>query len=394
MKRNALMMLTVLMPSLLLAGPAVKIDPVAEGYPDWQGISAKSHIMGREICPSDLRHKVTVVLEVEPGEKLQEQLILAGGLVPNLVSGFGANWEDLELPRNQIALVSCWGGSKKEDQIKEAMKSKDKDPVTTQRLLSYRGEGCAFYDGVTFTGAPDTTGKRPYLYVMGPEGREPLFQGALTAAAVKEAQAAIRKGLKAIGEWETKWRPFYGNISEPKFNTSLAKTLEKGKKAKLCPLDPIAKALLSDVKSKDAEKAKEAQILFDAINQTRSDLVMRIKMEVGACPHRAYYDIQELLKYWPGEKKRLEVAYAKLKANPEVEPLAKMFCKLMEWSQPEFVCKNAGEAKKIVQDLNKMKKTLEKLKESKNITIQNGALLIDLKVDELISAIPAKVAGK
>lgn len=388
------MMLAALLPSLLLAAPAAKIDPVAEGYPDWQGISAKSHIMGREICPSDLRHKVTVVLEVEPGEKLQEQLILAGGLVPSLVSGFGANWEDLELPRNQIALVSCWGGSKKEDQVKEAMKSKDKDPVTTQRLLSYRGEGCAFYDGVTFTGAPDTTGKRPYLYVMGPEGREPLFQGALTAAAVKEAQAAIRKGLKTIGEWETKWRPFYGNVSEPKFNTSLAKALEKGKKAKLCPLDPIAKALLSDVKSKDAEKAKEAQILFDAINQTRSDLVMRIKMEVGACPHRAYYDIQELLKYWPGEKKRLEVAYAKLKANPEVEPLAKMFCKLMEWSQPEFVCKNAGEAKKIVQDLNKMKKTLEKLKESKNITIQNGALLMDLKVDELISAIPAKVAGK
>ena len=394
MKRNTVMMLTALLPSLLLAAPSAKTDPVAEDYPDWQGISAKSHIMGREICPSDLRHKVTVVLEVEPGEKLQEQLILAGGLVPNLVSGFGANWEDLELPRNQIALVSCWGGSKKEDQVKEAMKSKDKDPVTTQKLLSYRGEGCAFYDGVTFTGAPDTTGKRPYLYVMGPEGREPLFQGALTAAAVKEAQAAIRKGLKTIGGWETKWRPFYGNVSEPKFNTSLAKALEKGKKAKLCPLDPIAKALLSDVKSKDAEKAKEAQILFDAINQTRSDLVMRIKMEVGACPHRAYYDIQELLKYWPGEKKRLEVAYAKLKANPEVEPLAKMFCKLMEWSKPEFVCKNAGEAKKIVQELNKMKKTLEKLKESKNITVQNGALLMDLKVDELISAIPLRVAGK
>ena len=35
-----------------------------------------------------------------------------------------------------------------------------------------------------------------------------------------------------------------------------------------------------------------------------------------------------------------------------------------------------------------------KLKESKNITIQNGALLLDMKVDELISAIPAKVATK
>ena len=41
-----------------------------------------------------------------------------------------------------------------------------------------------------------------------------------------------------------------------------------------------------------------------------------------------------------------------------------------------------------------MKKALEKPKESKNITVQNGALLLDMKVDELISAIPAKVAAK
>lgn len=390
--KNRIMMMAFLMPAALLAGPAAKLDPVAEGYPDWQGISAKSYITGREICPSDLRHKVTVVIEVEPNEKLQEQFATAGSLIQTITAGFGDNWETFELPRDQIALVSCLGGSKKQEEVLAALKSKDQD--IAQKLMGYRGGACAIYDGVTFTGAPDTTGKRPYLYVMGPEGREPLYQGALNAAAIKEARAAIAKGKKVINGWETKWRPFYGNIDEPKFNTSLAKVLEKGKTAKMAPLAAVSKALLTDVKSKDAEKSKEAQILFDAIEQTRSDLVLRIGMEAGPCPHRAYYDIQELLKYWPAEKKRLEVAYNKIKANPEAEPLAKMFCKLMEWSKPEFVCKNAGEAKKIVQELNKMKKTLEKLKESKNITIQNGALLMDMRVDELISAIPSRVAGK
>ena len=41
-----------------------------------------------------------------------------------------------------------------------------------------------------------------------------------------------------------------------------------------------------------------------------------------------------------------------------------------------------------------MKIVLEKLKESKVIVIQNGALLMDSQIDMLIATIPDKVAGK
>ena len=392
MKVKTGMAVALLAPMALLAGPADKVDPVAEGYPDWQGLSAKSRIVGRAICPSDLRHKVTVVIEVEPNEKLQEQLIMAGGLIWTKQPGPSDNWETLELPRDQIALVSCWGGAKKQEQVMAALKSNDQ--TASQRLAYFRSDFCSMYDGATFTGAPDSTGKRPYVYVMGPEGKEPLFKGSLNEAALKDVAAAIEKGKKTIAGWDPKWRPFFGNIAEPKFNTSLAKTLEKGKTAKVASLVPVEKALLTDVKSKDAEKAKEAQVLYDALNQTRSDLVLRIRMEAGKCPHRAYYDIQELLKYWPSEKKRVEAAATRIKGNPELEQLAKIFCKVMEWSRPDFTCKNAGAAKKITQELNKMKKTLAKLKESKEIAVQNGAMTVEMKVDELISAIPAKVPAK
>lgn len=383
----------------LCAAPAGKVEPVAEGYPDWQGISAKSYIMGREICPSDLRHKVTVVVDLEPGEKLQSQLALVGKFVEKTgVSriGFGANWETLELSRDVIVVVSNRGGGRDKDReaIKEALKYKGEDSSISQSLSSIRSMGCSMYDDVTFTGAPDSAGKRPFVYVMGPEGKEPLCQGGLDDAMVKTVNSAIAKGKKQIAGWEIKWRPFYGNIDEPKSHPQLAKTLEKGKTAKMCPIDPVAKAILTDVKNKDAEKAKEAQILYDAINQTRSDLLMRIYMEVRECPHRAYYDVQELLKYWPSEKKRLESVYAKLKSVPEAEKLARMFIKMKTWEDPEFTCKNAGEAKKIVAELNKMKKDLEKMKESKVIVVQNGALLMDMKVDELISVVPTKVPSK
>lgn len=388
------MMLAALLPSLLLAAPAAKIDPVAEGYPDWQGLSAKSYVIGREISPSDLRHKATIVVEIQPNDKLQEQLVLAARFVGSTglsTLEFGANWETLELPRNATVLISNRGGGREKDHeaIKAALKYKGEDVSVSAALSSIRSMGCSVYDDVTFTGGPDSTGKRPYVYVMGPEGKEPLCQGELNEGMVKTVNAAIAKAKKQIASWETKWHPFYGNIDEPKFFPALAKTIEKGK-----PLAPVEKALLKDVVAKDPEKAKEAQILYDALNQTRSDLVMRIKMEVAACPHRAYYDIQQLVKFWPAEKKRLEAAYAKLKAVPEAEKLAKMFIKLKTWGDPEFTCKNAAEAKKIVGELNKMKKDLEKMKESKVIVVQNGALLMDIQVDEIISLIPSKVPAK
>ena len=396
--KTAMAALALLVPAVLAAAPAEKLDPVAEGYPTWTGVTAKNYVQGRELCPSDLRHKVTIVIEIEPSEKLVSHFEAMLPLVSRSSSvslGFGANWEDTELPRDFITVISLKGMGKKEVQgYKDLLANKDK-AIKDKNIVSTlaRIAGCTTYCDLSFAGAPDTAGKCPYVYVFGPTGAAPIAHGPL-ATAMKDINEAIAKGRKEISGWDPKWRPFFGNIAEPKFNTSLAKVLEKGKTAKLAPLAPVTKGLLSDIKSKDAEKSKEAQVLFDAINQTRSDLVLRIQMEASACPHRALYDIETLLKFWPAEKKRLEAAYNKIKANPEAEPLAKIFCKLMEWSKPEFTCKNAGEAKKITQDLNKMKKTLEKLKESKNITIQNGALLVDMKIDELISSMPSKVPAK
>ena len=106
MKTKMMAVMGILMPAMLLAAPpAAKVDPVAEGYPDWQGMSAKTFIRGRELVPSDLRHKVTIVVDVQPNDKLQEQLVLAATFAQKvgMPTGWeGGNWETLELPRNVI----------------------------------------------------------------------------------------------------------------------------------------------------------------------------------------------------------------------------------------------------------------------------------------------------
>lgn len=382
---------------LFAASSAVKSDPVAGAYPDWQGISEKSYITGRRICPSDLRHKVTIVLEIEPNAKLQEQLSMAALFMQKVdFPGWEiVNWETYEVSRNVIFAVSNRGGGKVKDHdaIIEVLKCKGANETVAALLSGYRTMACAMYDDLTFVGAPDTTGKRPFVYVMGPEGKEPLCQGELCSAMMKTSYVAIAKARKQIEDWEIRWRPFYGNVDEPKFFPQLGKVIAKGK-----PLEPVEKILLKDVVAKDPEKAKEAQVLYDAVCQTRSDLIMRILMEYGQCPHRAYYDLQKLLRFWPKEKKNLDPVLTKIKTNPGAMKLAQMFCKLMVWMDPEFTCKNQGEAKSIVAALNKMKVDLEKLKEQKgkevDVVVQNGALILDSQVDELISTMPTRVSLK
>lgn len=379
----------------LSAAPAAKGDPVAEGYPDWQGAVDKNYICGRNLCASDLRHKITIVVDLEPNAALQNQFVLAYNLVQlSGLYGIGSEW-DWEakpiLPRDVIVVVSNRGGGKDKDveEIKASLKYKGDDESIARAVASMKGIESSIYHDITFPGAPDTTGKRPYVYVMGIEGTTPIYQGALDDKGVGEAKKAVRAELAKLRKAEFKWMPFYGSIPEPQFNPQFAKTIAKGK-----PLKPLATALLKDVVSKDADRAKEAQILFDALNQTRSDMVFRIQAQSRGAPHRALCELQQLVKFWPSEKKRLDVVVAKAKTIPGANKLAVMLGKIMGWEDPNFMCKNAGEAKKIVLELKKMKKDLEKMKESDVIVVQNGALLLDTHVDTLIELIPTRVPEK
>ena len=63
--------------------------PVAEGFPAWSGLNEKNYLYGRELSPSDLRHKVTVVFEIAPtDEKSAKEQLLAAADVAKLKEWF------------------------------------------------------------------------------------------------------------------------------------------------------------------------------------------------------------------------------------------------------------------------------------------------------------------
>lgn len=370
----------------LVGGQAA--TPVAKDFPNWTGVGGKPPICGRELTPSDLRHKATVIVEFEANEKLKDQLKLAVPLLAKTgLSGLmNANdWETRQVPRNVVVVFSNRSGGKGRGAVEEilAYNGKDATALAARRLL--QGFACSVYDNVTFDGAPDGTGKRPFVFVMGPKGKEPLYQGKLTADSVKAIGAAIDKAASSVGGW----KPYYGSLSDSKYHPMIEKALKEGK-----PLATVEKAALKDVTLKDADKAREAQIIYDALCQTRNDLVLKIMCESLKSRHCAAYDIERLKAQWPQEMKRIKEAAGKIQAIPEVADMAKMYCKLMAWSEPDFTCKSAGEAKKIVTELNMMKKKIGKFKDSTVTEIQTIRLLLESKIEDLISVIETKAPAK
>lgn len=381
----------------LLAGAVLfaqaKRDPVAEGYVDWMEVVDKNHLSGRMLCPSDLRHKFVMVIEVDGKDEaaLRKQLLAAVPFAQRnfyMASHSAVAWEHYELKRMPLVAVAVFG-VKDPEIVRAALKSKEAD--ASRSLAVYRNGLIPIYARLTYAGAPDNAGKRPYAYLMGVTGTEPLAQGPADRSTLSAFTAAIRTAQAKLKSEGWFWLPFTGSIEEPRHFTSLKKMIT-AKKPK--PLTPVMAKIKRAIASKKAEVAKEAQILYDALEQTRSDLVFRIRAEAAACPHRAAYDIQQLLKFWPTEKKRIADYADKIKSIPEAGQLARIFIQMMEWADPAFTPKNAGAAKKIVAELNKIKKQLEKLKESNVMIIQNGASMLDAEIDELISTIPSKVPEK
>ena len=366
--------------------------PVADGYVDWSGLTAKNHLFGRTLTPSDLRQRTVVYVVVDDatfaGESLKTYAVLAS--LASLPESHVTQWETQELPRDRIVAFSVRHAEKGTDPKTFAARfrpPKDSDESEASVYTPFGRYQVPFYKDLAPVGEAELADdKLPFVAVYAAEGAEPVHvQEKYQPADI----AKIRAAVKTAKEKEIQdWTPPLG-IREPQHYKQVPALLAKGK-----PAAAALKILAAGIKSKDAEQAKEAQIMYDALNQYASDLKLRISLEYGSAPARAYYDFQTLIRLFPSEKKKMQAIDQKIKQNKELGSLGKIFEKLMLWGRDDFVCKNAGEAKKIVQELQKFKKTLEALAESSNAQIQGEAMLFSSQLDALIETIPTKVPSK
>lgn len=339
----------------LFAAPSAKSAatvPVARGFPVWQGVTDENYVAGRRLCPSDLRDKVVVVVEFE-AKDAEKQLKAALGLATRLRVDGIASYYDFKMPTDLIVVCSNRGAQDNE-KIMAAIKRND-------AAAGIKVCGTPVYNGIVLQDGPDAGGKYPFFYILGYKGGEPLLKGEVNPKSVAEAGKVIKEATKDLPEWN----PFVGRSADTKTGAKVLKAVASGK-----PLVPLYKALLALVKSNDATVAGEAQMAYDALERTRSDLCHVINGESTKSPACAYRDYEQVMKYWPSEKTRLADALKKMSAFKEGATLGRYCSLLTKASSGEL---SAAEKKKLSGELKKMKADLERMKEASNVRVQDDA---------------------
>lgn len=361
---------------------------VAEGYADWTGVEPKNRIFGRVLSASDFRQRVTVFLLLpcdendEAGKKLGDMLRGTRALtsVQSSPGGTTFNWDmEEQIPRGSLLVVLLHGKCTPK-MLKNAMAPRQGENASTNPAKGWIW--ASFYSNVEMANGPDPEGRYPYVYVMGPNGTKALWEGVYEKGAWKKISATVSKAKKQMGGWT----PLTG-VAEPQYFKTEQKDLLAGKPA----LDVLAR-LKKCFGDTNVEKAKEAQIMYDAVLQYRSDLMFRISREHGLCAARAVVDMQRLVALFPQEKKNLQSIDSKLKSNKSALAMSKMLEKILEWNRPDFTFKSASEAKKAVQLANTWRKPLERLSNDKaSVAISGEAALILAQVDVLADVLMTKV---
>ena len=368
-----------------------KTDPVAEGFPSWEGVTDRNYIHGRMITPSDLRQRVVVLVSIKDGENLHKTMVDLSHLLSGLDDmpvGHVAQWDTMEqMPRKCIIAISFVDPPKNvADDLKAALKPSKSMKEDEARNFSQAWVGIApaFYRDISLCGA-EAPAEFPYVCVMDGQSAEPAYKGAYKPADAKKIRSIVAKAKKELPAWKE-----LTGVEEIVHFKNVEKIILAQK-----PLKPCFAMLKAGFADKNPEKAREAQIIYDALHQFCSDLKLRISLEFKTSPARAFADAQRLFKYFPAEKKSVANVDAYLKANKSAVTLGKIYEKYLEWSQPDFAFKNASDAKKAVQLVNSWKKPLEKMsQDSSNAVLQGEASLILSQIEMLGDILMSKVPQK
>ena len=356
--------------------------PVAEGFVRWTGLdSIKGTKNARWLSPSDLRGRFVVVVDIDAA-KAPEQVKATIG-IQNLAlnpNGHGTDWDFAPVPRDIVVVYNVHDLS--DEDIEKKLYEND---AVKKEVIAHAFN---FYGFVTFEGAPDCQGERPYVYVMGPEGTEALYKGKYVAnKTAKEVKDAIAKAAAELPAW----RPWYGYVTEVKHTKGFDAAIAGGK-----GLAPFTMTLKKGIVSKKPEVAAESQRLYDALEQRKGDLLYAIKAERAASPCAMLYDIEEVSRRFPTLKRDLAECSEKVqKQHPNITQVYKHYALFRRCADPAFKAKSASEAKKLAAELEKARPILTKMGDDpKDVAIQNMALSLVQRMDDVVAELPAKVQEK
>ena len=357
----------------------LEAEPVVDGFVKWTGLDGiRGSGLWRHVTPSDLRGRFVIVVEIDDTKPVVAQLrSMISVRHLDFCPDVGFDWNFTPVNRDVMVVYNLHNLS--EADLAEVVKD--------ERLMGYFSLEMCYFSNVTFEGAPDSESERPYVYVMGPEGKDPLYKGkmdpAKTAKDIRETIAEARTSLP-------EWHPWYGYVNRVKHFKGVETAIIGGK-----PFAPAIASLKKALESKNQEIAVEAQRLYDAIGRTKGDLLYRVKREWFEAPLAAKCDLEEVVKRFPAMKGELAPLLERLeKAHPNAGLICKHYALYRKYADPLFCPKSKAEVKKIVAELSKAKLAAATLADDKDVAIQNLAMTLPGHIDELIAELPTRIKEK
>lgn len=351
----------------------LEAEPVADGFVRWTGLdSVKGTGYLRCVTPSDLRGRFAIVVDIDETKAVEQIRATLPLKKLEFMAPPGFDWNFTTISRDVLVIYNLHGLSEA-DMMEKVLK----DEILKQ-LTSFN-----YFGNVTFDGAPNSQTERPYIYVMGPDGREPLYKGKMDKVkTAKDVRDAIEKAKAMFPAW----RPWYGYVDKVRHFKGFAAAIDGGK-----PLTQVIVSLKKGMLSKDQDVAVESQRLYDALGRSKGDLLYRILYERLDAPFAAMYDIEEIEKRFPAMKEKLASYSEKIaRAHPNAKSVYKHYALYRKCAAPAFHPKSKTEAKKLAVELSKSKSVLEKLANDKDIAIQNLALTLPQHIDEVIAELQSR----
>lgn len=349
----------------------VKVEdvPVADGFPHWKGFETLLPGSARRLTPSDLRGRFVIVVCLKNGDNLLSQFVTTMKLQNYAFNADHTAVYDFARPRSDTIVV--FNIADADESFMERLK---KDVVVKNAL---KRMAFTFYKCVTFEGAPDLHGEYPFVYLIPPEGTKPLFAG----KAGQDICAKVSKIIRKERTSQKKWYDYYGYVDDVKHVKGYDAAIAGG-----TSLVKIEAELRKGIVSQDVEKARESQMLYDAIEQRKGDLEFFIKKEGEASPAAVIDDYSELIARFPSMKgdTQLKSLMGRANSGQDISAVMKFYPAFRVASDVNRRSMTAAEAKKLLAVIKKAKPQLQHLAESKNINVQNVATSMQRMSDELI----------
>ena len=232
---------------------------------EWRGIDESSHIAGAKITsPDKLANRVVLV------DMWGHRCPPCRALLPRMQE----MWENFGLPANKPFVLI---GSHRQDRNEESIKALvEKNKIT---YPVYQGAGLAADE-------PDSGGGLPFIYVLNHRGKV-VYKG----RSDRDALEAVVNALDEVGKVPS----LKEGVKFVKFK-QLEDKLELGK-----PIQPYLSKLEAAAKGKDAESAKEARAILDAIGLGLARTKEEIDFQIGNDPKEALKYIKLMKATWPKE---------------------------------------------------------------------------------------------